>query len=76
MSVLEWFFGLLLITLSLFVLVAALTKREGVLRIGKITVTEGEGKPQTRLESIRLSDVALAIIGFLAGLAMILVFAV
>jgi len=76
MSGFWWFIGVILITLSLVLLVAVLTGREGVLRIGKTTVAETRKEPETRLRSVRLSNAVVGIIGVLVGLAIIFILAV
>ena len=76
MAGLWWFIGLVLIALSLVLLVAGLTRREGVLRIGKITLAESTKEPKTDVRPIKLSNVIVGIIGFLVGLTIILILAV
>jgi uncharacterized membrane protein len=76
MSVFWWFIGVVLITLSLVLLVAVMTRREGVLRIGKRTVAETRNETETRLRSVKLSNVVVGTIGVLVGLAIILIMAV
>jgi hypothetical protein len=76
MSVVSWYgilsASLLLTVLSVGVLLAGFTGRQGVLRIGDKAVMQGRKERQTRLRSTRLSNVILGGIGFAVGLAMVL----
>lgn len=65
--------SLVLMVLSVAVLFAGLTGRHGILRIGDKAVMQGRKERQTRLRSIRLSNVVLGGIGFSVGLAVLLI---
>ena len=73
MSVFVWFVGSVLTTLSLVLLFAGLTGREGILRIGKMTVGEPRKDPSSELQL--LFNIVLGIIGVLAGIKVIQAFA-
>jgi len=73
MSVFVWFVGSVLITLSLVLLFAGLTGREGILRIGKMTAGEPRKDPSSELQL--LFNIVLGIIGVLAGIKVIQAFA-
>ena len=73
MSVLWWSLGLVLIILSLILLFAALTGRDGVLQIGDRAIAEGKRERQTRPRAVRLPRVLLACIGLTVGVAIVVV---
>jgi amino acid transporter len=72
-SLLWWSLGLVLIILSLILLFAALTGRDGVLQIGDRAIAEGKRERQTRPRAVRLSRVLLACIGLTVGVAIVVV---
>ncbi len=76
MTVLMWFIGVVLIVLSFVLWVAGLTGREGVLRIGRLTLTESRKQPKTGFRRVKLSNVVVGIIGFSVGLEIILILAI
>ena len=67
----ECFVGVALAALSLFVLVAGLMGREGVLRIGKKAAGEPTEEPKTPYRRIVVSNVVLGIIGVVVGIIMV-----
>jgi hypothetical protein len=77
MSVVSWSVissaSLALIVLSVSLLFAGLTGRQGVLRIGDKAVMEGTKERQTRPRSVRLSNVVLGCIGLSVSLAIVLI---
>jgi amino acid transporter len=73
LSVLWWSLGLVLIVLSIILLFAALTGRDGVLQIGNRAIAEGKRERQTRPRAVRLSRVLLACIGLTVGVAIVVV---
>jgi len=75
MSVFMWFIGVVLMILSFILWVAGCTGREGVLRIGKVTVSESRKEPKTGFRRVKLSNVVVGIIGFAVGLEVILILA-
>ena len=73
MSVFWWFVSLVLIILSVMLLFAALTGRDGVLQIGEKAIAEGRKERHTQPRSVKLSRVLLACIGLTVGVAIVVV---
>ena len=73
MSVFVWFVGSVLITLSLVLLFAGLTGREGMLRIGKMAAGEPQREPPS--ERRLVYSIVLGIIGVIVGIEVIQAFA-
>lgn len=72
MSVLVWFIGLVLIVLSMVLLFAGLTGRQGTLRIGKRAMQEPEREPPSERQLVY--TIVVGIIGVLAGIEVIRAF--
>jgi amino acid transporter len=73
MSVFWWFVGLGLMILSVMLLFAALTGRDGILQIGEKAVAAGRKERQTQPRSVKLPRVLLACIGLSVGVAIIVI---
>ena len=73
MAVIWWFAGTLLMLLSFVLWLSTLAGREGVLRIGKVTVAQSREGPKPDVRLVRLSNAILGLVGILVGLTIILV---
>jgi hypothetical protein len=75
MVVLWWITGILLILLSFVLWLSGLAGREGVLQIGRATVSESRQDRKTEVRPARLLNVAVGVIGILVGLTIVLMVA-
>jgi len=76
MTALWWFVGTVLVVLSSVLLVAGLRGKEGTVRIGKVSAPDVDAVPHAQPRPVQASNVAVGIIGILAGIAAVLLFAV
>ena len=72
MAVIWWFAGTFLMLLSFVLWLSTLAGREGVLRIGKVTVAQSREGPKPDVRPVKLSNVVVGLTGILVGLTIIL----